>query len=170
MLEITGNIFNRQSWSCQPLTQEIALCITTNGIVRANGIAVMGAGVAKACRDRFPQTPVILGQPFPALQRRGLRLTAFRGQKLALFGNQVHYLLTHNKTHILSFPTKHDWRHPSDMNSIVASARTLAELASLRPSCTFILTCPGCGCGGLSWSSVKDTISFLPDNCWIINL
>jgi len=56
------------------------------------------------------------------------------------------------------------------MNSIVASARTLAELASLRPDCTFIFTRPGCGCGGLSWSSVKDTILFLPDNCWIIKL
>jgi hypothetical protein len=152
MLEITGNIFNRQSWSCQPLTQEVALCVTTNGNVRANGMAVMGAGVAKVCRDRFPQTPVILGQ------------------KLALIGNQVHYLLTHNKTHIFSFPTKHDWRHPSDMNLIVASARTLAELANLRPDCTFVLTRPGCGCGGLSWLSVKDTISFLPDNCWIIEL
>ncbi|MBW4536338.1 MAG: hypothetical protein KME09_20590 [Pleurocapsa minor HA4230-MV1] len=152
MLEITGNIFDRQSWSCQPFTQEVALCITTNGNVRANGMAVMGAGVAKACRDRFPQTPVILGQ------------------KLALIGNQVHYLLTHDKTHLLSFPTKHDWRHPSDMNLIVASARTLAELASFRPDCTFVLTRPGCGCGGLSWLSVKNTISFLPDNCWIIEL
>ncbi|NJK58190.1 MAG: hypothetical protein HC939_20510 [Pleurocapsa sp. SU_5_0] len=114
-------------------------------------MAVMGAGVAKACRDRFPQTPIILGQ------------------KLALFGNQVHYLLTYDKTHILSFPTKHDWKNSSDMNLIVASTRTLAELASLRPDCTFVLTRPGCDCGGLSWLSVKNTISFLPDNCWIIN-
>jgi len=67
MLEITGNIFDRQSWSCQPLTQEVALCITTNGNVRANGMAVMGARVAKACRDRFPQTPAIIGHSFPAL-------------------------------------------------------------------------------------------------------
>ena len=44
MLEITGNIFDPDSWSCKPTTLEIALCVTTNGEIKANGQAVMGAG------------------------------------------------------------------------------------------------------------------------------
>ena len=47
MLEITGNIFARDSWSHKPITPEIALCVTTNGVVKASGQAVMGAGLAK---------------------------------------------------------------------------------------------------------------------------
>ena len=44
MLEITGNIFDPDSWTHKPTTPEIALCVTTNGVVKANGRAVMGAG------------------------------------------------------------------------------------------------------------------------------
>ena len=57
MIEITGSIFNSASWSHQPNTPKIALGITTNGIVKSNGLAVMGAGVAKAFVRRYPQLP-----------------------------------------------------------------------------------------------------------------
>lgn len=152
MLEITGNIFDRDSWSCKPTTPEIALCVTTNGMVKANGQAVMGAGMAKAFTKIYPQLPVILGQ------------------KLAYGGNQVYYLLTQGNVHILSFPTKNHWRDLSDLALIENSAITLAELAILKPYCTFVLTRPGCGLGRLSWSAVKNSIAtILPDNCWVIN-
>lgn len=153
MLEIIGNIFDLNSWSCKPTTPEIALCVTTNGVVKANGQAVMGAGIAKAFTIIYPQLPTILGQ------------------KLACCGNQVHYLLTDANAHILSFPTKHHWRGSSSLSLIENSAKTLAELAVLRPYCTFVLTQPGCGLGGLSWLMVNDAISpMLPNNCWIINM
>ncbi|NJL51030.1 MAG: hypothetical protein HC930_00400 [Hydrococcus sp. SU_1_0] len=97
MLEITGNIFDLNSWSRKPTTPKIALCVTTNGVVKANGQAVMGAGMAKAFTRIYPQLPIILGQ----------RLTGS--------GNQVHYLLTDGNVHILSFPTKHHWRDSSDL-------------------------------------------------------
>ena len=153
MLEITGNIFNRDSWSQKPTTPEIALCVTTNGVVKANGRAVMGAGMAKAFTLVYPQLPVVLGQ------------------KLVHSGNQVHYLLTVNNTiHILSFPTKHHWRDFSDLSLILNSAKTLAEIADLKLYCTFVVTRPGCGLGGLSWLVVRDAISpILPNNCWVIN-
>ena len=103
MLEITGDIFDRDSWSYKPTTPEIALCVTTNGMVKANGQAVMGAGrkrsfpvvegsdrrlrlCAKAFTKIYPQLPAILGQ------------------RLACGGNQVYYLLTQGNIHILSFP------------------------------------------------------------------
>lgn len=151
MLEITGNIFDQNSWSHKPTTPDLALCVTTNGVVKANGQAVMGAGIAKAYTMIYPQLPVILGQ------------------RLVDWGNQVHYLLTQGNVHILSFPTKHHWRDVSDLSLIEDSARTLAELASSKPGCTFILTRPGCGLGCLSWSVVRNLIApVLPDNCWVI--
>ena len=153
MIEITGNIFDSASWSHQPNTPKIALGVTTNGIVKSNGLAVMGAGVAKAFAQCYPQLPSILGQ------------------KLLASGNRVHYLLDLGNIDIFSFPTKHHWRVPADLGLIVTSARTLAVLATSRADCTFVLTKPGCGLGGLSWSEVKDAISpILPDNCWIIDL
>ena len=152
MLEITGNIFDLNSWSHKPITPEIALCVTTNGVVKTNAQAVMGAGIAKAFMLIYPQLPVILGQ------------------KLVHSGNQVHYLLTDGDVHIMSFPTKYHWRDSSDLSLIENSAQTLAELAVIRPNCTFVLTRPGCGLGGWSWLIVRDAISpVLPDNCWIVN-
>ena len=76
MLEITGNIFDLNSWSHKLTTPEVALCVTTNEVVKANGQAVMGAGMAKAFALIYPQLPVILGQ------------------RLAYWDNRVHYLLT----------------------------------------------------------------------------
>ena len=100
----------------------------------------------------YPQLPVILGQ------------------KLACYGNRVHYLLTDGNVYILSFPTKHHWRGSSSLSLIENSAETLAELAILKPYCTFILTRPGCGLGHLSWSVVKNSIAIiLPDNCWVVD-
>ena len=153
MLEITGNIFDQNSWSRKPITPEIALCVTTNGVIKANGQAVMGAGMAKAFAMIYPQLPAILGQ------------------KLAHSGNQVHYLLTDGDVHIMSFPTKHHWRDFSDLSLIKNSAQTLAKLAVIRPECTFVLTEPGCGLGGLSWSVVRNSIAtILPDNCWVVSI
>ena len=152
MLEITGNIFDLNSWSHKPTTPEIALCIATNGVIKANAQAVMGAGIAKAFALVYPQLPTILGQ------------------KLARSGNRVHYLLTDGDVHIMSFPTKYHWRDSSDLPLIRNSAQTLAELAVIRPYCTFVLTQPGCGLGGLSWLMVRDVISpILPDNCWVVD-
>lgn len=151
MLEIIGDILRPNSWSIKATTVQIALFATTNGVVKANGQAVMGAGVAKTLALAYPQLPKILGS------------------KLNSCGNQVHYLLTDRNIHILSFPTKHHWQDPSDLSLVENSARTLAEIALLKPYCTFVLPRPGCGLGGLSWSIVKNLIApILPDNCWII--
>ena len=107
---------------------------------------------AKAFTSTYPQLPTILGQ------------------KLVHCGNRVHYLLTDGNVHILSFPTKYHWRDSSDLALIENSAKTLAELAILKPYFTFILTQPGCGLGRLSWSIVRNSIApILPDNCWVID-
>ena len=149
MLEITGNIFDLNSWSRKPTTKHIALCITTNSIVKNNGTATMGAGVALEFAKTYPQLPHLLGQ------------------KLRENGNRVYYLMSDRNTHIFSFPTKHHWKDASDLSLIENSAKNLARLALIKPYCTFVLTRPGCGLGRLSWSKVRPLL-VLPDNCWII--
>ena len=80
-------------------------------------------------------------------------------------------LLSLSNIDIFSFPTKHHWRERSDLTLIITSAQTLRKIALTKPDCTFVVTKPGCGLGGLSWSEVKNAISpILPDNCWIIDL
>ncbi len=37
-------------------------CITTNGALRANGHAIMGAGIAAQARARYPDTEGVLGR------------------------------------------------------------------------------------------------------------
>lgn len=134
-----------------PHTPHLCLCVTTNGIVKTDGRAVMGAGVAKAFAGRYPILPAVLGS------------------KLLAHGNQVHYLGTFDGVSILSFPTKHHWRSSSDLALISSSAQVLAETARVRPEYTFVVTPPGCGLGGLSWNMVRHLVEQMPDNCWVID-
>lgn len=38
-----------------------AICVTTNGVTRSDGRAVMGAGVARIAADRYPGIDKVLG-------------------------------------------------------------------------------------------------------------
>lgn len=111
-----------------------AICVTTNGIVRNNGRLVMGAGVAKAFKEKYP----------------GLDLEL--GKKVSQYGN-VPFVIYRQGTAIVSFPTKHNWRHKSDIGLIMNSAKTLVKITSGRFWTSVALTPPGCGNGGLDWKT-----------------
>ena len=53
--EVKGNI-----WKAYENGDWVA--ITTNCVVNKNHHAIMGAGIAKQAKDRFPQLPKLLGQ------------------------------------------------------------------------------------------------------------
>jgi hypothetical protein len=122
-------------------------CITTNGALRMNKRAIMGAGIAQQARSRFPELEVTLG-------------------KLILkHGNHVH-LLGHN---LISFPTKVHWNRNSDLDLIMRSARELVALVNTLPDAKRILmTRPGCGMGKLSWHDVKRSIEPILDDRFIV--
>lgn len=133
-----------------------AVCVTTNSVIKANGRAVMGAGVAKSARDKYPGIDKILASC------------------LKNVGNHVHYLMT-DKTHntsILSFPTKHDWKNPSDIRLIERSAQ---ELRLVTDACGWkkvLLPKPGCSNGQLNWTDVEPVLDpYLNDErfivCWL---
>jgi hypothetical protein len=140
MYEITGDI-----WS---FASQGYIVIPTNGIVKANGEAVMGAGMAKEAASRFPGLPAELGG------------------RIKKTGNRNYYF---TKYGVMTFPTKHDWKDPSDIQLITQSAAQLGkDLEVLRTQgrdIRYFLPKVGCGLGGLKWEDVRAAIlPHLDDN------
>ena len=143
MKEITGNIFD--------LNADV-LCVTTNNQVRADGLAVMGAGVAKQFAQQFP------------------RLASFFGEDVRYKDSRVFVAaFTDDPRKVVSFPTKYDWRDKSDLNLIIQSAHSLVKLTDFNEWSQVVMTRPGCGNGGLNWETqVKPAIQDILDDRFII--
>ena len=114
-----------------------AVCVTTNGVCKKDGSAVMWAGIAKQARDRY-------------------RADRLLGERLRQHGNHVQDLGLYPSAdgipfHLVSFPTKHHWRDGSDLELIKRSARELVMLADREGFTDVSLTPPGCALGGLEW-------------------
>ena|SRR5687767_9056152 len=133
------------------------VCITTNGYVNSRGECVMGRGVAKQAKGKYPGIAKVLG---------GLIRTA---------GNHVHWIgrgLGEDDQHVwlFSFPTKHVWWRPSQLDLIRQSAAELVTWANSHTDLTFYLPRPGCQNGGLRWAEVKPVLedAMLPDNVVVV--
>jgi hypothetical protein len=129
------------------------VCITTNGVVTKDGRLVMGAGLAKQARDRFPGIDRLWGD---TTLRRGLSVTFWYPARL------------------IQFPTKHDWRQSSDLDLIKTSALELARMtwgltSDVDPMSLVVLPRVGCGLGALKWEQVKPVIEpILADNRFVV--
>lgn len=136
-----------------PILKETdAVCFTSNGIVKRNGELVMGAGCAKIIRDRFG-------------------CARFFGNQVSRYGNHVFALQPKKDLrpfYILSFPTKHHFRDPSDPELIRQSAREAVETADRLHLKRVFLTRPGCGCGGLNWVDVEQILAPVLDDRFLI--
>lgn len=141
MLEATGNIL-----STEILSVADAVCVTTNGIVKSDGRLVMGAGVALAFANKWPELSRDLG--------------GFVEDE----GNIVNYVEYLNCPMIISFPTKHHYREGSDIGLIKRSALQLMEIIEEFQLSRVYLPRPGTGLGKLSWETVRKAISSLLDN------
>lgn len=64
--ELIGNL-----WDFYRTESDCFIVIPTNGVLKSNGEAVMGAGLAKQAAQRFPTLPQLLGQ---AIRHTGNRL------------------------------------------------------------------------------------------------
>jgi len=131
-----------------------AICFTSNGIVKSNGELVMGAGVARAFRDRFP----------------GLSLLA--GRAVRMHGNVCQVVFTDRKLDlvpvIVAFPTKNHWKDPSPLKLIVQSAEQLMQMVEHNHWREVALPRPGCANGGLDWNEVKPTLEPIFDDRIVI--
>jgi hypothetical protein len=145
-------------WSAHPSNGGGAdlFCITTNSYIREDGSLVMGAGIAKQARNKYPGLAQNLGKKIrddcgPAhstghRRRYGLLLPE-TGSCLALF--QV-------KTH---------WRNNADITLIADSASDLTKhLREKGPNYEVHINYPGIGNGGLDRAEVAPIITPWPDN------
>jgi O-acetyl-ADP-ribose deacetylase (regulator of RNase III) len=123
--------------------------VPTNGTLDARGRLVMGAGVAREARRRFPGLPEVLGA------------------WVARYGNRPFRLLNEG---LLTFPTKFDWRDKASLELVRASAVLLAEMVDKWGIKSVAMPRVGCGLGGLSWGSVSPILSpVLADRFVVLN-
>ena len=133
MREIKGDMFDR-------VHEYDAICITTNGMIKKDGKAVMGAGIAKVCRDKYKGSDAALAN-----------LIERNGNIVQIFGKV-------GSTYIIAFPTKHNWRDNSSLELIAQSANQLEELIEKYKLTNVLLPRPGCTNGKLEWETVKSLI------------
>ncbi|MDI3467587.1 MAG: hypothetical protein OJF50_006408 [Nitrospira sp.] len=131
-------------WDLHACGQWIA--IPTNGVLRANGENVMGAGLAGQAAQRFPEFPWVVGNA------------------IGIHGNLP---VAWPQARLLSIPTKSHWRTPSILSIITESVIKVFRL--LDEHQIRALYCPhlGCGLGQLRWAHVREAIRPLIDDRFI---
>ena len=150
MLEMIGNynIFDL------PQNGE-AMCVTTNGNIKRDGHAVMGAGIALQANKQFNVSGK-LGLYLKQYGNRAFNLGRFQRPNGAIFT-------------VFSLPTKHNWKDDSDINLIIKSCEQLMEMCDKFGVTKCYLTRPGCGHGNLNWEhTVKPWLSELLDDRFIV--
>lgn len=148
-----------------------AICITTNGMYRTDGCAVMGGGCAKVAADKWPEIPIRLGKclknfltniPFVigALDKNNKyvepTLKLIKDKKI--------------KTLIFSYPTIDNLMDGAKLSLIENSAKELKVLADRFELRGVVLGRPGCGIGSLAYKDVKPILEeFLDDRFTIVS-
>ena len=140
MKEITGDLWEQL---CD------ARCITTNGTVTNKGAGVMGRGVARQAKVRYPGIEARLGQ----LVRR--------------YGNHTQ-LLVEEGVPLVALPVKHEWPEKADLLLIKRSCTELVALADKHLWHTIVLPRPGCGNGKLHWDQVERVIAPILDERFVV--
>lgn len=130
-------------------------CCTTNTTVDQNGNLIMGKGVALLFKQTWPW------------------IAADWGKRTRLQKNPKPCILataTVTGVHLISFPTKTDWRKPSSMTLIERSAKQLMLLIEAMNWQNILLPRPGCANGGLCWTDVKELLlPILDDRVTVIS-
>ncbi len=137
-----------------PKTSEAA-CVTTNGMTKFNGDAVMGAGIALYVNQKYHVADLL-------------------GKYLKEYGNRVFNLgLYPNMTNgekfrLFSFPTKDNWKDNSKVELIEKSARELVEVCNKFGVTKCYLPPVGCTNGRLSYKKdVKPILVNILDDRFI---
>ena len=138
MLEKQGNIWDQSGY----------VGIPTNGESKANGEAVMGAGLALQASNRYPGFSSQLGK---YLKERGNTVMIWPSYRL------------------VTVPTKDHWKDPSSLDIVERSCRELMAYDPYLPdSMKIYLPHLGCGLGGLNWVDVRPVMSSLLNDRFIV--
>ena len=130
------------------------ICFTSNGILNKWGELVMGKGVAKAFKERWPGIPRLMGMQIKA---HGNICQPIQDQPDERW-----------RFEIVAFPTKHHWHDPSDLELIKQSAMQLVQLADEKGWKRVYLPFPGIGCGGLDKDDVRAVLAPILDDRFIV--
>ena len=108
-----------------------------------NTVGVMGAGLAKAFKEKYPG--------LNAFYRNACEEGELTIDTLMI------WTVPGKKRKVLLFPTKQDWRAPSNIEWIEANLRELARFYCALGVESLAMPAVGCGCGGLDWhEQVRD--------------
>lgn len=133
------------------------ICITTNGEIKKDGRAVMGAGTALFARDTFGVDEQ-LGQYLKKYGNRSFYLGLFTFPKVQGFEK-----VEGKRLHLATFPTKNAWRNPSDPKLIEQSAIQIKQIADKFHLEKIYIPMPGGLHGKLVWSSIRPLLSSLDE-------
>jgi hypothetical protein len=128
--------------------------ITTNPIRRKDGAVVMGRGIAKEAKDRYPELPHDFGQ---ALQELHPEVDQFC----------VGPINVYEGTPIWFFMVKDHWRNKASLQIIQQSVFYLKHGFVNLDQKRIDLNFPGIGNGGLTREEVLPLLQELPDNVHI---
>lgn len=137
------------------------ICITTNIGWRTSGSAVMGAGLARQCWDRYPGVEQLYGQ---YCRDEGQHAGVVTVEQLIDRYSWADKTLQQSR--LIMFPTKPlnvdrpelSWQFDSSLQLIDRSCQQTAELLDrmVIPNCC--LPHVGCQNGRLEWSSVQPLV------------
>ncbi len=102
-----------------------------------NTVGVMGKGIAKAYKERYPK-----------MYRRYRELC-----KAGKFEIGQLWLWKGNGQWVLNLPTKTTWRRPSELSYVEAGLQKFVDSYEERGITEISFPCLGCGNGGLDWGT-----------------
>lgn len=144
----TGNIWELAS---------DGICIPTNGIVKKNGLATMGAGLAKQAAIKYPELPRKLGKELKHYNK------VYAFPQYVTTGN-----LSVRDVIIFTVPTKHHWKDNSDIELIEKSLEQLTFYVKAACLKRVLITKLGCGLGKLDWNQVHPLMSKYLDDRFVL--
>jgi O-acetyl-ADP-ribose deacetylase (regulator of RNase III) len=126
----------------------------TNMGVRANGRAIMGAGIAREVRDRFPGFDAAYGAHLLTVVRPGRPA----GQPVLVTDVRKPLLWVSDVERIISLPTKVNHYEAARRSLITLGLAELADWANVNPDAAVALPRIGTGRGGLDWTDVRPLV------------
>ena len=125
-----------------------------------NTAGVMGKGIALQFKKAFPHNFEVYREACKNKELAIGKILAVKARNL-LWGEKL----------ILNFPTKTDWRLPSEYEYIERGLVALREYVTIHQVESLAIPPLGCGNGGLDWQKVKammeDALGYFQIPVWV---
>jgi len=123
-----------------------------------NCVGVMGKGLAKKYKERFPAMEIDYRRAYLAKQ---LRLGTCHVYERS--GHHREDVAPHIRW-IINFPTKHHWSQPAKISYITTGLSDLRTVIRARGIRSIAIPGLGCGLGGLTWDAVFPVLTEMLDD------